>query len=126
MNKLTKSILTLGLALSLTTPVFASTIGLNINNTDIKTTQAPVLELGTTLVPLRVISENLGAKVDWNAKDKKVTVTKDTDTIILTIGSKQATVNGDVKDLPQAPKQINGTTMLPVRFVAENLKCEVQ
>lgn len=125
MNKLTKSIITLGLALSLTTPVFAS-IGLNINNNTVTTTQAPVMEQGTTLVPLRVISENLGAKVDWNAKDKKVTVTKGTDTIILTIGSKQATVNGEAKTLPQAPKTINGTTMLPVRFVAENFKCEVQ
>lgn len=125
-KKLIKSIITLGLALTITTPAFASTIGLNINNFEIKPTQSPVIEQGTTLVPLRVISENLGATVDWDAKDKKVTVVKDTDTIVLTIGSKQATVNGEAKTLPQAPKTINGTTMLPVRFVAENLDCQVQ
>ena len=39
--------------------------------------------------------------------------------IKLTIGSKTAYVNGEPKELLQAPVAINGTTMVPVRFISE-------
>lgn len=106
------------------TPVFA--IGLNINNQLVQVSQEPVIQNGTTLVPLRVISEKLGASVDWKSETQQVTVVKGEDKIELTINSKKAKVNGKLIDMPQAPQTINGTTMLPVRFVAENLKCEVK
>lgn len=117
-------ILTLTISLLGAKPVFA--IDLNINNQLVQVSQEPVIQNGTTLVPLRVISEKLGASVDWKAETQQVTVVKGEDKIELTINSKKAKVNGQVIDMPQAPQTINGTTMLPVRFVAENLKCEVK
>jgi hypothetical protein len=36
---------------------------------------APEIKSGRTMVPLRLISEAMGAKVDWNAKFKRVTIT---------------------------------------------------
>lgn len=44
---------------------------------EIKYDIAPILEQGRILVPLRVISENLGYKVGWNQKEWKATLTKD-------------------------------------------------
>ena len=117
-------ILTLTISLLGAKPVFA--IDLNINNQLVQVSQEPVIQNGTTLVPLRVISEKLGASVDWKSETQQVTVVKGEDKIELTINSKKAKVNGKVIDMPQAPQTINGTTMLPVRFVAENLKCEVK
>lgn len=124
--KMNKKVVLATLAVSLlgVKPVFA--IDLNINNQLVQVSQEPVIQNGTTLVPLRVISEKLGASVDWKAETQQVTVVKGEDKIELTINSKKAKVNGQVIDMPQAPQTINGTTMLPVRFVAENLKCEVK
>ena len=62
MKKLTKA-LTLALAVSaLTVPTLAGTIGLHINGSKVAPTVAPYQSNGTTLVPLRVVSENLGAQ----------------------------------------------------------------
>lgn len=44
------------------------------------------------------------------------------DTIVLTIGSKNAVVNNTVKSLVVSPQVINGTTFVPLRFVTENFK----
>ena len=125
MKKLTK-VLPIVLATTLmTVPVMASTITLNINGSVVTTTVAPYQSNGTTLVPLRVVSENLGAKVDWNQQTKTVTITQDATTINLTLGSKIAKVNGEEKTLNLAPQIKNNTTMVPIRFVSENLNCDV-
>lgn len=109
----------------LTGPVWASPINLRINNQLIAPTVEPFEQDGTTLVPIRIVSENLGAKVGWNSKTKTITIIHEDTEIILTIGSKAAQVNGITKALSLAP-QINGdTTMVPIRFVSENLKCIV-
>lgn len=46
--------------------------------------------------------------------------------IRMTIGSKVAEVNGEIKTLSLAPVEKNGTTLVPIRFVAEALGCEVE
>ena len=125
MKKLTK-VLSIALATTLmTVPVMAKDISLNINGSTVATTVAPYQSNGTTLVPLRVVSENLGAKVDWNQQTKTVTITQDATTINLTLGSKIAKVNGEEKTLNLAPQIKNNTTMVPIRFVSENLNCDV-
>ena len=125
MKKLTK-VLPIVLATTLmTVPVMASTITLNINGSVVTTTVAPYQSNGTTLVPLRVVSENLGAKVDWNQQTKTVTITQDATIINLTLGNKIAKVNGEEKTLNLAPQIKNNTTMVPIRFVSENLNCDV-
>lgn len=46
--------------------------------------------------------------------------------IKMTIGSKVAEVNGELKTLSLAPVEKQGTTLVPIRFVAEALGCEVE
>ena len=90
----------------------------------------PQIVEGRTLLPIRWIAEPLGANVGWDGVDKKVTVTLGSIKIELWIGKSIAKVNGvDTPIDPSNPKVvpliIQGRTMLPVRFVAENLGCEV-
>ncbi len=87
--------------------------------------QQPVIENGRTLVPLRVIFEELGAGVVWDDATQTVTATKDGTEISLTIGSNTMYVNGEAKTLDVAAKVINGRTMVPARAVAESLDCYV-
>ena len=79
-----------------------------------------------TMVPMRVIFEALGAKVDWNDKTKTITATKDGLVVKTTIGDKNIYVNGVKKTMDVAPVIVNGRTLVPVRFVSEALGCDVE
>ena len=79
------------------------------------------IENGRTMVPIRVISENFGAAVDWDGVSRQAIIKKDSTVIILTIDSDKAYVNGKEKQLDSAAVIKNGRTMVPLRFVSEEL-----
>ena len=79
----------------------------------------------TNLAPLRTISEDLGAKVDFNKEKNLITIIYKETKIEATIGSKTALINGDKKELQVAPQVVNGTTYVPIRFVGEALGAKV-
>ncbi|MFM9330166.1 stalk domain-containing protein [Paenibacillus mesotrionivorans] len=81
--------------------------------------QAPLLEDGTTLVPFRAIFETLGLIVGWDADTQTVTGTKDRFSISMQIGSNNALLNGKAAELSLAPRIINGSTFVPLRFIGE-------
>ncbi|WP_018751635.1 copper amine oxidase N-terminal domain-containing protein [Paenibacillus sanguinis] len=81
----------------------------------------PVSENGRIQVPLRGIGEALGANVEYDRSGKKVTYTKDNKSIVLAIGSKQATVDGRAVTMDTVAKAVKGRTYVPLRFVSENL-----
>lgn len=85
----------------------------------------PEIEEDRVLMPLRAITETLGAVVTWDGGTDKITITKDDVSIELTIGSKTALVNGEEVTLEVAPKIIKSRTMLPMRFITETLKLNV-
>lgn len=72
-----------------------------------------------TMLVARAFYEKIGAKVDWNGKDKSVTVTKGSDKIVLTIGANKALVNGKEVALDSPATIIKDKTYIPVRFVSE-------
>ena len=79
-----------------------------------------------TLVPVRFISEAIGAEVDWNAKDRTITIQDDDKAIVLTLGSKNALVDGETTVIDCAPVVLPpGRTFVPLRFVSENLGANV-
>jgi len=83
-----------------------------------------------TLVPLRAVVEHLGGTISWNAKTRQVTLKARGITISLTIGKSTALVNGkslaiDPKNSKVVPVLSSSRTMLPLRFVAENLGLQV-
>jgi uncharacterized repeat protein (TIGR02543 family) len=89
-----------------------------------------IIREGRTLVPLRVLVESLGGTISWNARTRQVTVKARGVTIILTVGKNTATVNGkslriDPKNAKVVPVLSSSRTLLPLRFVAEQLGFEV-
>ncbi|ADM71226.1 Protease inhibitor [Paenibacillus polymyxa E681] len=81
---------------------------------------------GSMLVPFRAVFEALGAKVKWDGATKTVTATKGDTTIKLTVGSRDAYINGKLVRLNAAPRLINGKVMVPIRFVSEALGAKVK
>ena len=103
----------------------ADEIKVIVNEKSIVFDQPPVIENGRTLVPLRAIFEALGAEVKWNSKTQTVTAIRGDITIVLTIGSSILTKN-DIKIRLDVPaKLINGSTMIPVRAIAESFGSKV-
>lgn len=86
---------------------------------------APFSDSGRTLVPLRGVMEQFGAKVDWDAASKRVTVSLGGRKVVLTVGSREALVNGQAVQLDVPAKVVNGRTMIPLRFVSENIGMKV-
>lgn len=84
-----------------------------------------------TLVPVRFISENLGAEVFWDQDNKEATLKTEEKEIVLKIDSPKVYVNGKEHTLPDnVPAKLIGydgnfRTMVPLRFVSEQLGMEV-
>lgn len=101
-------------------------IRVHVNGHIIRFNTDPVLsDTGSTLVGYRSIMEELGAAVSWDEATKTVTAEKDGTTVTLTIGSDTAYVNGEAQTLTQPPEIQNGSTMIPIRFMAEALGMKV-
>ena len=81
----------------------------------------PILKNDRTLVPMRAIFEKLGATVNWDDATRTVTAAKDGTEIKLTIDSDKAYINGTETTLDVAACEINGRTLVPVRFISESL-----
>ncbi|MEK4114363.1 hypothetical protein ABIC86_003612 [Paenibacillus sp. DS2363] len=82
----------------------------------------------TTFVPLRYVSEELDAEVKWTKGSNQIVVIDDItgDEIVLTVGSKKATVAGkEVTMVESAYVGKDGKTYVPLRFVAESLGATV-
>ena len=101
-------------------------ITMQIGNTDVSVNEktitndvAPVIVNDRTLVPIRIVTETLGGKVDWNDATKEVTLNIDGKEIKMTIGV-------ILEKYGVAPEIINDRTYVPIRFVADELGAEVQ
>ncbi|WP_138754589.1 family 10 glycosylhydrolase [Paenibacillus sinopodophylli] len=83
-------------------------------------------KVNVTMVPLRVISQELKASVDWSQSDQRVTITSsDGKTIRMVKGDTVATVNGDIVKLDNTVLVTAGRVMVPLRFVSEELGVKV-
>lgn len=87
--------------------------------------QPAIIKDGRTLVPLRPVSESLGATVDFHQNTGTITIIKDNKTITLTIGSNIANINGENTYLDVPPQIINQRTMVPLRFISETFGATV-
>jgi len=82
-------------------------------------------ENGRTQVPVRFVSEALGANVDWNGDTKKVTVTLNSRKVVLTIGLKTYEINNQTYQMDTVALLKESRTFVPIRFVSEALGATV-
>lgn len=86
----------------------------------------PVIVNDRTLLPARAVVEQMGGTVSWNGETQEVTLTYGEDEIKLIIDSTDALLNGEKQTLDVAPTVMNDRTMLPIRFIAEGFKFDVE
>ncbi len=86
---------------------------------------APVILNDRTLLPVRAVVEEMDGTVAWDGITQTVTLNYGEDEIRLVIDNTTAYLNDTAQTLDVAPTIINDRTMLPIRFIAESFKFEV-
>lgn len=88
--------------------------------------QAPIIKENRTLVPFRAVFEAMGADISWDNANRVARANKDGVGIALEIGNKNALVGTEKVELDVPAQVINNRTMVPLRFVSENLGYTVE
>jgi dipeptidyl aminopeptidase/acylaminoacyl peptidase len=77
------------------------------------------------MVPLRFLGVALGATLVWDAAERKVTYTLGDRTLVLWVDKTVAYLNGKPLQLDVPPTIVSSRTLLPLRFVSEQLGADV-
>lgn len=110
----------------------AGKISVVINGKPVSMEPSPVLIDGRVLVPLRPVSEAVGAEVNWDQNEGTIEINRGIRFVTLYIPTATnnetgdwATINGHYTDLDVPVRVMNGRTLVPLRFVGEALGAEV-
>lgn len=96
-------------------------VSLKVNGKILKTDVPPKIINSRTMIPARALFEEIGGTVTWDQTNYVVTINYNDQVIKLTINSKTALVNGTQKTLDVPAQIVNSRTLIPLRFVSENL-----
>jgi len=100
-----------------------STIQIKVDGVITASDVAPELLNDRTMVPLRVICENLGIKVDWLSSG--AVLSKTDMKIVVKVNSRTVVSNDAIILLDDEPYLKNNRIMVPLRFIAEAFGCDV-
>ena len=98
---------------------------ITVKNNIIKLEAPAYIKGGVTLIPVRTITEELGATVDYDTENKTVTVSLNNTIVVFAIGSTTVTIDGTVVDMAQPANITCGRTYIPLRFLAETFGLNV-
>lgn len=109
-------------------------VNINIDGKILKTDFKAYNVNGRTFIPIREVTENLGATVSWDNKLKSATVNYGDKNLVLQINSNVVYLNGKKQkiDKNSVPRFANyskprneSKTMVPIRFISETLGYDV-
>ena len=85
----------------------------------------PIIEDGSTLVPMRFLFEQMGADVEWDSETQTATATIDSKAVTFSIDNVNARINNKSAKMDVPARLVNGKTMVPLRFLSENMGYDV-
>ncbi|MFD2368825.1 family 10 glycosylhydrolase [Brevibacillus sp. GCM10020057] len=105
----------------------APEISIYLDGQRINSDVAPYIlpQVNVTMVPLRVISESLGAEVYWDQDKQTATILKENTVLSMTVNQPYALVNEGSVPLDASAENRQGRVMVPLRFVSEQLGLKV-
>lgn len=96
-----------------------------VNGTTLDLERTPVLINGRLVVPARTVFSKIGADISWYVEENRLVITKGNDEITMYISNANSFVNGGKKAMEAPPILVDGTVMVPIRFVAETFNMSV-
>lgn len=95
------------------------------NGSEVESEVPPVIRDGRTLVPVRAISEALGAQVEWQQEEQTVLINKGDTRIRLQIQNRTALINGQTLELDVPADIVNSRAFVPLRFCAQAFNADL-
>lgn len=119
-------ILVLAALLAVTAPAVAQAVSVTLDGQPVAFAGTqPMVVGGRVLVPLRGVLEQMGAFVGWDPATRTVIAQRSGINVELPVGSRTATVNGRQVALDVPARIVQGSTMVPLRFLSEALGADV-
>lgn len=87
---------------------------------------APALIDNATYLPIRSLVEASDGMVEWDDETKSATMTLNGRVVTVTLNSDTGMVNGQMVQMNHPVKLVNGKTMVPLRFIGDSFKMEVE
>ncbi|MDD6735188.1 MAG: copper amine oxidase N-terminal domain-containing protein [Clostridiales bacterium] len=97
------------------------TVRVRLNGEFLSFVVPPVISGDRTLISVRFLFERMGARVDWDDSTRSITITYGGNSVKLELDSDRASVNGEQKLLDVPAQLVNEKTMIPLRFISEEL-----
>lgn len=79
---------------------------------------------GNMLVPAQIV-ERMGASFQWNPEEWMIRITSENRSLVMYVNNFQCANGTKVEKMPAHPIVFQGTVMIPLRYVAENLGAAV-
>ncbi|VFB16400.1 Sporulation-specific N-acetylmuramoyl-L-alanine amidase [Urinicoccus massiliensis] len=108
-------------------------VKVEVNGNTLQSAFQPFAYGNRTLVPIREITESMGANVAWNNQNKTAQISLGDNKVVLQINSRAVYINGKKKLIDKSsipvfatyPKENETKTMVPLRFLSEALSFNV-
>lgn len=96
-----------------------------VDGKEVELDVAPYISNNRTLVPLRAVSESLGAIVEWDPIKRIAIINSEEGYLEFTVDSNTVCVNGHYIENDVEATILNNRTMVSIRLIAETLNCNV-
>lgn len=97
-------------------------VSVKLNDSDVLLEQEVYFnENGIVMCPLREIAEGLGYKVTWNDEDRSVSISKEENTVKISIGESNVIANDTEDNMSTSVVLKNSKTYVPVEFFSNAL-----
>lgn len=101
-------------------------ISISINDQYVMTDANPLISEDYVYVPLRTVTQALGVlDITWHEEDQSVSILDNDKEIVFFLDSTKVLINGEEKQMSSKPIIDNNRTLVPIRFISENLGFDV-
>lgn len=104
-------------------------VTVKVNGTEVVSDVNPILQNGRTYLPLRAVLNSIGVpneNIHYWEKSNAVEIRHNDTHIFMVINSHEVIINDVMYRIDAPPFETNGRTMVPIRFLSENLNCKVE
>ncbi|NQX63736.1 stalk domain-containing protein [Paenibacillus qinlingensis] len=102
------------------TPPVSAAYKVIINGNEAMFSEGLYEKNGVVLGSIRTVAEAIGTQVTWNEATRQITFTSEDNTLVLTLDSSIAVINGHNLEMGESTTIVNGSTVVPLRFVVES------
>lgn len=101
-------------------------IRLFVNYTQVFSKVEPFIYGGRTMVPIGVISTNLGAQLTWYSEDQHAKILTDKHLVEIWVGNNRAIKDGTVVAVQVPPMIVGSRTFVPLSFIGQAIDADVE